>query len=177
MARPNNAAAIAGHIQGLREAKAAFQALEPTFREHMADATETTVREIARGAQARLRSSPSVQTRNLLNAVGWTMNRKNGRGRAGIQNVTTTINVGGKKIRVKGIITAGKDGSASHAAGARSDRPSRRAHFVEFGTRKMRAEPFMVPAAEAETPHYLARCKDAGKRAEKELAAIGSRNA
>ena len=86
---------IAGKIQGLREAKAAFQALEPTFRENLADATETTVREVVRAAQNRLASSPSIHTRNLYNAVGWTMNRNNGRGRAGVQNVTTSINVGG----------------------------------------------------------------------------------
>jgi HK97 gp10 family phage protein len=176
-ARPNNQAAIAGYIQGLREAKAAFQALEPTFREHMADATETTVREIARGAQARLRSSPSIQTRNLHNAVGWSMNRKNGRGRAGITNTTTTLNVGGRRIRVKGIITAGRGGSALKSAGARVDRPGRRAHFVEFGTRTMKAEPFMVPAAAAEKGPYLDRAKQAGKLAEKDLAAIGRRNA
>lgn len=179
--RPNNPAAIAGHIQGLREAKAAFQALEPTFREHLADATETTVREIARGAQARLRSSPSIQTRNLHNAVGWTLNRKNGRGRAGVQNITTTVMVktsrvdritgktheGFRRQRVKGIVSADQRSV---------DRPSRRAHFIEFGTRHQPAEPFMIPAAAAEQAHYLERVRDASKKAERDLAAIGSRN-
>lgn len=152
-------------IRGLREAKAAFQALEPTFREHLADATETTVREVSRAAQNRLASSPSIQTRNLYNAVGYTMNRKNGKGRAGIQNVTTTIKVAGRRIRVKGIVREGKT----------ADRPARRAHFVEFGTRKMRAEPFMLPAAESQKQPYLSRVMAAGKKAERELAKIGSR--
>lgn len=156
------------HIQGLREAKAAFQALEPTFRENLADATETTVREIARAAQNRLASSPSIRTRNLYNAVGWTMNRNNGRGRAGILSVTTSITVGGKRVRVKGIVTS---------PGAKADHPSVRAHFVEFGTRYMRAEPFMLPAAEGQLEPYLSRVRAAGKKAENALAAIGGRNA
>lgn len=160
MARPNDPTAIAGHIRGLKEAKAAFQALEPTFRERLGAATETTVREIARAAQARLLASPSIQTRNLYNAVGWSYTPTNGRGRAGIQNVTTTIRVGTRRIRVKGIVTAGTG----------VDRPARRAHFVEFGTRHMRAEPFMVPAAESQTQPYLARVKAAGKQAEHDLA-------
>lgn len=141
-------------IQGLREAKAAFQALEPTFRENLADATETTVREIARAAQNRLQSSPSIETRNLYNAVGWTMNRNNGRGRAGILNV----------------VRAGKGGSASTSAGASVDAPRRRAHFVEFGTKHMKAEPFMTPAAASQEQPYLARCQAAGRKSEQDLA-------
>jgi HK97 gp10 family phage protein len=105
----------------------------------------------------------------LYNAIGYTLTKTNGRGRAGIQNVTTTINVGGKRIKVKGIVTAGKGGSASTASGARVDRPSRRAHFVEFGTRRMPAEPFMIPAAESQVQPYLARCMAAGKQAEQDL--------
>lgn len=169
MARPNNASAITAHVQGLREAKAAFQAVPEVFRERLADATETTVKEIARAAQARLLSSPSVQTRNLLNAVGWTMNRSNGRGKAGIQNVTTTLQVGNRRIRVKGIVKAGAGGSASKAAGASIDRPARRAHYVEKGTRKMPAEPFMLPAAESQEQPYLSRTMAAGQLAERDL--------
>lgn len=127
--------ALGLRIQGMREAKAAFQRLPEVFRERLADATEATAKEIARGAQVRVLSSPSVVTRALYNAIGWKMNRNNGRGAAGVQ-------VG--------------------AAG-------RRAHFVEFGTVKMPAEPFMVPAAEAETQPFLSRVKAAGKQAERDL--------
>lgn len=164
MARPNNATAIAGHIQGLKEAKAAFQALEPTFREYMADATEITVKETARAAQNRLQSSPSIQTRNLYNAVDWTMNRNNGRGRAGVKSGTTTFVSAGRKIKIKGIYK-------QNAAGAwsKKDQPSRRAHFIEFGTKTMPAEPFMVPALESQKGPYLERVRAAGKKAERDL--------
>jgi len=139
---------LTAHIRGLKEAKAAFQALPEVFRERLGDATETTVREIVRGAQNRLASSPSIRTRALYNAVIWSMSRKTGRGRAGISNVS--IGAGG--------------------AEARSDKPSQRAHFVEFGTSKMKAEPFMIPAAESQIQPYLDRCRAAGKEAERDLA-------
>lgn len=168
--RPNNAAAIDGHVAGLREAKAQFQRMPEAFQHAMLDATEKTLYAIASRARARLQASPSIQTRNLYNAVGSSLNKNSGRGRVGIQNTTTTISVGGRKIRVKGIVTAGAGGSASRAAGARKDVPARRAHFVEFGTRKMRAEPFMIPSAEAEKDDALARYKAAGKIAERDLA-------
>lgn len=161
---------IATKVQGLREAKAAFQALEPTFRENLADATETTVQEGARHAKNRLESSPSIETRGLINAVGWTMNRNNGRGRFGILSVTTTIKVGGKRVRVKGIVKAGKGGSALTSAGATVDYPARRAHFVEFGTKNMKAEPFMIPAAESQEAPYLSRSMAAGRKSEQQLA-------
>jgi len=181
MARPNNASAIAGHVQGLREAKAAFQKMPESFRDHLNDATELTVREIVRHARARLQASPSIRTRNLYNAVSWSMNRKNGRGRAGVGSGSTTISnpslgtIGKSTVKVKGILVAGKGGSARTSAGAKLDRPSRRAHFVEFGTRHMPAEPFMVPATESQEKSYLDRCRAAGRKAEKDLANIGSR--
>jgi phage terminase small subunit len=96
---------IAAHIQGLREAKAAFNALPQIVRENMLAATETTVREIARGAQARLESSPSIRTRALYNHVAWKVTPTNGRGRVGIATGTTTSVVAGVKVRVKGIQT------------------------------------------------------------------------
>lgn len=171
--RPNNQAGIAGHIRGLREAKAAFQKLPEVVRANMLDAVETTVREIARGAQARLQASPSIQTRNLYNAVAWRVTKTNGRGRVGITSGTTTIQIGARKVRVKGIITAGRGGSASTSAGAKLDRPSRRAHFVEFGTRHHSAEPFMTPAAESQKQPFLVRARAAGKGIERDMATVG----
>lgn len=173
MARPNSESAIGGHVQGLREAKAAFQALPEAMRDRSLQATETTSSEIARGAQARLLRSPSVETRALHDHVAWKVTKTNGRGKVGIRAGTTTITVGTRKIRVKGIITAGRDGSASLSAGARKDNPARRAHFIEFGARHMRAEPFMIPAAEAEKGPHLDRMKRAGKAVEQDLAKIG----
>ena len=174
MARPNNSTAIAGHIKGLKEAKAAFQALPQLMREGLLEATEASVREIARLAQAKVASSPSINTRTLYDSIGWSINKKNGRGRAGVSNIKTTIQVGGKKYRVKGRIIVGRGGGA---AGSRLIRPSRYAHLVEFGARHMKAEPFMIPAAEAEKLPYLRRCQRAGKEVEPKVAAIGMRYA
>lgn len=162
---------LSGYVQGLREAKAAFQALPQIVREHLGHATETTVREIARGAQARLQASPSIQTRNLYNHVGWSYTKTNGRGRAGIGSGSTTVSsIAAKRtFKVKGIVMS---------RGGRTfvDRPSRRAHFVEFGTRHMPAEPFMIPAAEAQKQPYLDRARAAGKGIEKDTAAVGMRH-
>jgi len=78
-------------IEGMRAAKAAFQALPETVRDGLLDATETTARELVRHAQARLASSPSIQTRALYDHVAWSINRKNGRAKAGISTGSTMI--------------------------------------------------------------------------------------
>lgn len=139
MARPNDPTALSAHIQGLREAKAAFQAMPEILREYLNDATDLTGLEMVRHAKALILASPSIRTRALLNNVGFRLNRKTGRGRVGI---------------LAGPV-------------------ARRAHFVEFGTRHMPAEPFMIPAAESQKGPYLDRCKKAGSLMEKGVAAIG----
>lgn len=174
--RPNNAGAVSKYVRGMSAAKAAFQALPEIVRARMLDATEATVREIARGAQSRLVSSPSIQTRSLYNHVAWRVTKTNGRGRVGISSGSTTITVGGKKVRVKGIVVAGRGGSASKASGAKVIRPSRYAHLIEFGSRRFKAEAFMMPSAEAEKQPHLQRCIRAGKSIETDMAAIGRRN-
>jgi HK97 gp10 family phage protein len=176
MARPNNAGAISAHVQGLREAKAAFQALPEIVREAMLDATETTVREIARAAQARILSSPSVQTRSLHDHIAWSVTKTNGRGRVGVSAGQTRMVVNGRKLRVKGILIAGRGGSAKKSDGAKLINPSKYGPKVEFGTSRMPAEPFMVPAAEGQKQEYLNRCLRAGKTIETKAAAIGNRN-
>ena len=135
----------------------------------MLAATETTLSEIIRGARARLRASPSIRTRALYNAIGFTLNRKSGRGRAGVLSVTTTFVSGGKTIRIKGRFNKNADGSWN----SKKIQPSRYAAKVEFGTKYMPAEPFMIPAAESQQQPYLARCAAAGRQIEKDVAAIG----
>ena len=158
-------------IEGMRAAKAAFQALPETVRDGLLDATETTARELVRHAQARLASSPSIQTRALYDHVAWSINRKNGRAKAGISTGSTMIALStGRRRRVRGIITAGAGGGA---AGGSRDVPSQRAHFIEFGTRHMPAEPFMMPAAEAQKSPYLQRVRAAGRRIERDASTIG----
>ncbi len=170
--------AIEGHVAGLKSAKAAFQALPEIARDAMADATFTTASEIARIAKQRLLSNGSILTRTLYNAIGFTMNMKTGRGRAGIQNVTTRVSNDSsskRTFRVKGrvVTTVGRSGVAT----SRIVRPSKYGHLVEFGGRggKMPAKPFMIPAAENQKAPYLDRCKRAGKVIEQQTAAIGAR--
>lgn len=178
MARPNDAGAIANHVRGLREAKAVFQALPEVVRNRLNAATELTVREIARNAKAKVQASPSIRTRTLYDAIAWTMNTKNGRGRVGVSNVTSYANpLPGirKNVKVKGRLIAGRGGSALTSEGARLVRPSRYAHLVEFGARHMPAEPFMIPSAEAQAQPYLERCRDRGRDIERDMANIGAR--
>ena len=174
MASPNSAG-ISRHVQGLRDAKAAFRALPEIVRDRLLTATETTVREIARGAQARLQASPAIRTRALYNHVRWQVTKTSGRGRVGVATGATTLRVGDRKVRVKGIVVPGRGGSAKTSEGAQVVRPSRYAHLVEFGARHMKAEPFMLPAAEAQTQPFLDRCRAQGRNVERDVAKIGGR--
>lgn len=165
--------AFSANVTGLAELKAQFKRLPDVVQERLNEATEISVQEGARIAQANLMRSPSMNTRALHDHVGWAMNKKAGRGSFGIKRATTVFNIGGKKVRVKGIIKAGAGGGA---AGGSKDQPSRRAHFVEFGTVHMAAEPFMIPAAESIKAPYLDRCIRAGKDIERDMSVVGGRN-
>ena len=173
--RPNSSTAISGYVQGLREAKAAFQALPEITRDRLLNATTKTVEMIAFHAKMRLLASPSIRTRSLYNAIAWRVTKTNGRGRVGVTSGQTRMVVGGKRIRVKGIVIAGRGGSASTAAGAKVIRPSRYAHLVELGTRHSKAEPFMLPAAESQKDPYLRRCQAEGTAIERDVSKIGMR--
>ena len=169
--RQNNFEAIAGHVQGLREAKATFQALPDVVRARMLIATETTLQNIVHHAQMRLAASPSIRTRALFNHVAYRLNKKSGWGKAGVASGSTLI--GGR--RVKGIIVSGRGGSALRSQGAKVIRPSRYAHLVERGTRHFPAEPFMRPAAMSQKDGHIQRCREAGTGIERDMAAIGQR--
>jgi len=182
MARPNNSSAIAGRIQGLREAKAAFQALPQIARDRTNAANELTARMVVSRAKATLASSPSIRTRTLYNSVVYKLTPTNGRARAGVTNGTTTIassmmgNVGRSTMKVKGILVPGKGGSALRSLGAKLLKPSRYAHLVEWGARHMPAEPFMRPAVDAEKQAHIQRCAKTGPLIEQDLAKIGMRH-
>lgn len=171
MSRPNNAAAIGAHIQGLRELKAQFQRLPEVVRDRLNAETEWAVRRGVQTAQRNLESNPSIDTGALRDQIGWAMNWKAGRGSFGVKPATTTFRSGGKRIRIKGIVKS----NAKSAQGFTKDQPSRRAHFVEFGTRKMKSEPFMLPAAEAIKAPYLARVLRSGKSIERDMSTVGGR--
>ena len=174
--RPNNSAAIANYVQGLREAKAAFQALPESARDRLLTATDITLREIKRLAQAKIQASPSIRTRALFNSLAFKLNLKSGVGKVGVTSGETLMRTSStssgktRTVRIRGVIVLGKNGGQQ---GARLIRPSRYAHLVEFGARHMKAEPFMMPAVEAEKGPYLDRCRAAGPLIEKDAAKIG----
>jgi HK97 gp10 family phage protein len=168
--RPNNQAAIANHIQGMRELKAKFQALPEETREAFNKATWTTMSEIRRLARQHLMSSPAIRTRALHDHVDFKLNEKNGIGVVGISTARTTISVNsGKSFRVKGIVIAGRGGSASTSQGAKFIRPTRYAHLIEFGRARAKAEPFMRPAVQAQKGQYESRMRDAARGVERKL--------
>jgi len=165
---------MAGDVQGLREAKAAFSHMPEIFRDRLNDATFVTISEIGRLAKSHLAADPGIRTRTLYSAIGYVMNWKTGRGRAGIQNITSVIAnprlgaVGNATRKIRGAVV-------THAGRTLLAIPRRYGHFVEFGTRRMRAHPFMLPAAESQKQPYLERCRAAGTRAETDLARMGGR--
>ena len=176
MARPNNAAAIGAYLDGKREAKARFQALPPFMQEKRITVNSETAAAIALGAKQNLIASPAVQTRNLLNAINWKVSKTNGTAVVGVSSGSTLVNVRPgvrKNVRVKGIMIAGRGGSALTSKGAKLDRPSRRAHLIEFGWSKATAEPFMIPATDAQKAPHLQRWRAAGRALERHMA-IGS---
>ena len=175
MASPNSQASAAA-VQGLREAKAAFRALPEIVRARILDVRARTAFSLVRRAQANLRRSPSIRTRALHDHVDYQVTKSSGRVKAGVRTGTTTLSVNGRRLRVKGIIAAGRGGSARTLAGATRIQPTAYDHMIEFGTRHSKPEPFMIPAAEAEAPEYLARCRAAGPRIEQDMARIGVRN-
>lgn len=125
---------MAGDVKGLREAVRTFKRLPEAARLALLEPTEATARALVDRARRQLEASPSIQTRGLYDAVAYSINRKTGKARVGI---------------------ARGRGRASRGANA----PAQRAHYVEYGTIKMDAEPFMRPSAAAERQPYIARCR------------------
>mgnify|MGYP001248558692 CR=1 FL=1 len=157
----------AAKIQGMRELKAAFQALPAITRERLLEATELTAQEVVRHAKGHLLSSPSIRSRALYNHIMYAITKTNGRARVGVSAGSTSFVSAGKRIRLKGIIGTSAGGKAITIY------PTRYAHFVEYGTRHMPAEPFMIPAKDSQRAPYLDRVTHAWKTVEQDVAAIG----
>ena len=137
--------------------KRAFRAAGPEFKARANDATEATVYAVERRATQNV----SVDTGTLRSFIGSTFSKRTGFGRVGVRSGRVAI--------------AGVGGSALTSRGARLIEPKKYAHMVEFGTSKMSARPFMLPAAEGERSNYATRMRDAGRQAEQALSNIGSR--
>ncbi|HYB94368.1 MAG TPA: hypothetical protein VEC39_05315 [Vicinamibacterales bacterium] len=177
MARPNNATAISAHVEGLREAKQRFQALPPFMQQKRIDVNSATAAAVALGAKQRLVASPAIRTRRLHDHVKWKITKTSGVAIVGVSSGSTIVNVRPgvrKNVRIKGIAIAGRGGSALTSQGARFDRPSRRAHLIEFGWSKAPAEPFMIPATDAQKEPHLQRWRAAGRQLERDIAGLAN---
>jgi HK97 gp10 family phage protein len=136
-------------VRGLAQAKRAFKALPDIAREALGDATEETAIQIRAGAVRRV----PVLYGFLRDHIAMRMSR-----RTGVAVVGTT----------RGTATT-PDGKVVS--------PSLYGRFAEFGTVRHGAQPFMIPAAEEQRGPYLTRAKASGRVIEKDMAAIGLRNA
>lgn len=137
--------------------KRVFKAAPDEFKQRANEATEATVYAVERRATQNV----PVDTGTLRSFIGSSFSKRSGFGRVG--------------IRAGRVAIAGAGGSALTKRGARLLEPKKYAHLVEFGTSKMPAQPFMLPAAEGERGNYAQRMKTAGRQAEQALAGIGSR--
>lgn len=146
---------MANHVKGIIAARKAFQAVEPVMRAKLAEATERTVYAVERRAVQNV----PTHTGTLRQHIGSTFSKRSGFGKVG--------------IRPGRVVIAGTGGSAFTKHGARVLEPRKYAHFVEFGTSDIQAQPFMLPAAQAERVAYAQRLKASGAEAERDLSRIG----
>lgn len=144
-------------VKSVMAARKAFQQVEPVLRAKLAAATETTVYAVERRATQNV----PADTGTLRQHIASSFSKRTGFGKVGIKPGRVAI--------------AGRGGSALTRHGARVLEPIKYAHMVEFGTSKMAAQPFMLPAAEAERSAYAQRVNGAGRDAERDLAGIGGR--
>lgn len=139
-------------IQGLPQMRAAFKRAPEVLKAQLNNATEATVKAVKLSAQQRV----PVDTGTLRDHIEGRFSRQTGFGRVGIGDGRVAI--------------GGRGGSALRSAGARLLEARKYAHFVEFGTSRVTAQPFMLPAAESQRIHYAARLRVAGAQAERQLA-------
>lgn len=135
-------------IKGMVACRAAFKALPDITREALADAVQETAAHIRLGAIFRV----PVRYGFLRNHIDMRVDRKTGTGFVGVRK--------GAEVTPDG-----------HLA-----QPTKYAHLVEFGTIHIEARPFMIPSAEEQRRPFLDRCKQSGKKIERDTATIGLRN-
>lgn len=145
-------------VQGLKEVTEAFKRAPEVTRMRLGEATAKTAFAILQRARANV----PVKSGALKSKLNYTFSERTGQARVGLE---------------PGFVTkAGTGGSASHATGATSARPSAYGHLVEFGhagPHPAAPHPFMIPATEAEREAYLGRCREAGRLIERDLAGGG----
>lgn len=137
-------------VRGLSQVRAAFKRVDPVMRTHLLEATDRTAMALAAKAKQKVR----VRFGFLKQAIDWSISTRTGEARVGL--------VRGREFAIPGR-QSGTKGSVAI--------PSKYGHLQEFGSPNAGPSPFMMPAAESEREPYLQRCRNAGKNAERELAA------
>lgn len=97
---------------------------------------------IAKQARANLRASPSVDSGLLAGNITSRTRRRSRKGKA-------VVSVGAARKTAQ-VVRKGKSKPIKAS-------PSRYAHFIEFGTEKMPAEPFMRPALDTQGGAAIAK--------------------
>ena len=117
-------------VKGLRELGEAMRLLKAeTALKYARAATGAAARVVKVAAQQNITSSPSVITRNLYSAV-----------------IAKRIPKSQTELTSEHIVTVRGRGKKTRKGNLQAGAPY--AHFVEFGTVKMPAEPFLRPALE-----------------------------
>lgn len=135
-------------IKGMIAARKAFQALPEATREALFSATEETAARVQFVAKQRVKRRYGFLEQHIEKRVS----KRSGFAAVGISK-----------------------GAETTPTGLPAE-PWRYAHFVEFGSTRLHAQPFMIPAAEGEKGPFLARYKAAGPGIERTMANIGMRN-
>jgi HK97 gp10 family phage protein len=133
-------------VLGLRELGEAMRKLSKDVALKTArSATAAGATVIKKAAKSNILKSPSVQTKSLHDGV---ITKRLGKAETDLtsEHIVT--------VRGRGKSTKKKDGTVTKTAGAPH------AHFVEFGTVNMPAEPFLRPAFEAEKGNAVTAIKD-----------------
>jgi hypothetical protein len=146
-------------ILGEADVIAAFRKVHPIMQEHFADATIRS----AASLLARARAKVPVRFGFLKQALAYEYNEKTGIAMIGIPRGLSFAIPGSKTF-------SGKSDTAV---------PSKYGHLVEFGhagPHPAGPRPFMIPSAEEERDEYLNRCREAGRKAERDLEEVGRIN-
>lgn len=136
-------ASVTIHIDGLQALGQAMRELSRDVALRVAgQATNAGAQLVKRKAKANIQSSPSIETGSLLDAV---IVKKIPRS----QTYLTSEHI----VTVRG---RGKKGRKAKS----KQRIAPHAHFVEFGTVKMPAEPFLAPAFDSEKERAVTAIAD-----------------
>lgn len=126
-----------------------FKRLPDDLKSELRVAVGDTATEVANDAKRRAASH--VLTGALVDHIDSKVFGPTGIGIVGIRKGAETV--------------SGSGGSALTSKGAKLIRPSKYAHLLEFGSKRQRAYPFMIPAAENNRSRFAKAVNAAAKRA------------